>query len=70
MQDIIRTRIDYAESSKILKELSELDGSPIAFKICKTEEDIPEGMEHISESYRHCQMVTMARKDRALSGPN
>ncbi len=63
MQDVIRTRFDYAEASKVLKETLNLDGSPVAFKFCKTPDDIPEGMAHISEKLRHCQMVGMARKE-------
>ncbi len=43
MQDTIRTRFDYADASKILKETLNLEGSPVAFKFCKTAEDIPEG---------------------------
>ena len=63
MQDTIRTRFDYAEASKILKETLNLEGSPVAFKICKSADDIPEGITHISEKVRHCQMVGMARND-------
>ena len=63
MQDTIRTRFDYAEVSKILKETLNLEGSPVAFKFCKTSDDIPEGMTHISETVRHCQMVGMARNE-------
>ena len=63
MQDIIRTKIDYAESSRILKETLQLKGSPVAIKICTSAETIPEGVDQISESVRHCQMVNMARND-------
>ena len=62
MQDTIRTRFDYAEASNVLKKTLNLDGSPVAFKICKSAEDIPAGMTHITETIRHCQMVDMARK--------
>ena len=63
MQDTIRTRFDYAEVSKIFKETLNLEGSPVAFKFCKTADDIPEGMTHITETVRHCQMVGMARNE-------
>ncbi|MDD3573570.1 DUF169 domain-containing protein [Methanospirillum sp.] len=63
MKDVIRTRFDYAEASKVLKETLDLDGSPVAFKFCKTAEEIPEGMTLLTEKIRHCQMVGMARKE-------
>jgi uncharacterized protein (DUF169 family) len=63
MQDTIRTRFDYADASDILKRTLNLDGSPVAFKICTSADDIPEGMTHITETVRHCQMVGMARKE-------
>lgn len=63
MQDIIRTKIDYAESSRILRERLQLKGSPVAIKICTSADTIPEGVDRISESIRHCQMVNMARNE-------
>lgn len=63
MQDTIRTKIDYAESSRILKETLQLKGSPVAIKICLSADTIPEGIDRISESVRHCQMVNLARNE-------
>jgi uncharacterized protein (DUF169 family) len=63
MEDTIRTRLDYAEASRILKTSLGLKGSPVAIKLATGKEDIPDGMEQLDKKLRHCQMVTMARKE-------
>lgn len=62
MEDI-RTTINYAKVSESLKENLGLSGSPVAVKFVRTEEEIPEGVEALDENTRHCQMVSMARKE-------
>jgi uncharacterized protein (DUF169 family) len=63
MQDAIRTKIDYQEISRIMKELLHLEGSPVAIKFITSKEHLPEGVESIGETITHCQMVSKARKD-------
>ena len=38
-----KNQFDYAEASKVLKETLNLDGSPVAFKFCKTADESPKG---------------------------
>ncbi|MBP2144981.1 uncharacterized protein (DUF169 family) [Methanofollis sp. W23] len=61
--DDIRTTIDYEKVSESLKETLGLSGSPVAVKFVRTEEEIPEGVAALDETTRHCQMVSMARKE-------
>jgi uncharacterized protein (DUF169 family) len=66
MQDAIRTKINYAEVARIMKEYLHLDGSPVAVKFITSEEHLPEGVPNIGETITHCQMVNRARKDGAI----
>jgi uncharacterized protein (DUF169 family) len=43
-----------------------ISGSPVSVKFAKNEEGIPEGVQEISESARHCKMVTMARTEGSI----
>lgn len=61
MEDQIRTDIPYAEISETLKETLGLKGSPVAVKLAKSKEAIPEGVGPIDDTVRHCQMVSRAR---------
>ena len=56
----------WSEIAETLKTYLGLEGSPVAIKLAKSKEAIPEGMQEIGETVRHCQMVTMARKDGAI----
>lgn len=44
-----------------LNELLGLKGSPVAVKLVKTAEDIPEGYKKVEEKKRHCEFVQDAR---------
>ncbi|RPJ53176.1 MAG: hypothetical protein EHJ95_02745 [Methanobacteriota archaeon] len=59
----IRSAIPYAECAEVLKHYLALDGSPVALKLAKNREGIPEGIPEIGETVRHCQMVNLARKE-------
>jgi len=61
--DEMRTDLDFAAISKLLKEQLGLKGSPVAIKLAGSEKQIPEGMTEASEQMRHCQMVSLARKE-------
>ncbi len=63
MEDQMRTKISYAEIAETLKTALALRGSPVAVKLAKSPEGIPEGVGPIEETVRHCQMVSRARLD-------
>lgn len=63
MKDVISEDIDYAEASDTLKTYLGLEGSPVAVKLAKSPEELPEGIKEISEEMRHCQMVLKARHE-------
>ncbi len=61
MEDQMRTKIPYAEIAEMLKRSLNLRGSPVAVKLARKPEDIPDGVGPIEETVRHCQMVSRAR---------
>lgn len=63
MKDVITEDIDYAKASEILKKYLGLSGSPVAVKLAKSPDELPEGIEEIGEEMRHCQMVLKARNE-------
>jgi len=63
MDQTIRTNINYAEASAALKAALGLKTSPVAIKLATSRADIPEGMEKFEGTVRHCQMVSIARKE-------
>ncbi|MDO5843598.1 MAG: DUF169 domain-containing protein [Methanocorpusculum sp.] len=60
----IRSNPDYAKISETLKEALHLTGSPVAVKIVKSPEQIPEEIPEIEETDRHCRMVSLAREGK------
>ena len=52
---------NYEELSSKLKTILGLKGSPVAVKLVKAKEDIPAGVQEITEKLRHCEMVQKAR---------
>ncbi len=54
----------YDVVSEKLKGKLGLDKSPVAIKLVLREEDIPEGIEKIDETIRHCEMVQRASEGR------
>jgi uncharacterized protein (DUF169 family) len=62
----MKTKIPYAEISETLKKLLSLSGSPVAVKLAKSREEVPQGIPEQKEVVRHCQMVNMARKEGAV----
>lgn len=61
MEDQMRTKIPYAEIAEMLKRSLNLRGSPVAVKLARKPEDIPDGVGPIEETVRHCQMISRAR---------
>ncbi|MBP2132530.1 uncharacterized protein (DUF169 family) [Methanomicrobium sp. W14] len=63
MNDEMQKKPDYGKISKILVETLKLPQSPVAVKLAKSPEGIPEGVEEIKDTVRHCQMVAMAGRE-------
>ncbi len=63
MEQSVKTVIDYAKCSETLKKYLGLKGSPVAIMLAGSKDLIPESMKGIEGKYRHCAMVSMARKD-------
>ena len=55
---------DYAAISEELKSVLNLTGSPVAVKLAKSAEEIPEGVPEIEEATRHCRMISLAREGK------
>ena len=51
----------YEEKVKELNELLGLKGSPVAVKLVKSADEIPEGYSKMSEKKRHCEFVQNSR---------
>ena len=54
------TKEDNGKTAEILKEKLNLTRLPVAIKFFNDESEIPEGIEKIDETLRHCEMVTKA----------
>ena len=61
--ETMKTKIDYAQSSEILKTTLKLKGSPVAIGFANTKEDIIPGMTDIDKAIKHCMMVSLARNE-------
>lgn len=55
--------INYAEAAETLKKLLNLKGSPVAIKFASGKDEIPESMEELDKTIRHCSMVNLARNE-------
>ena len=55
--------IDYSGASAALKRAFALESSPVAIRLAHSREEIPPGLEKLDKTVRHCQMVSMARKE-------
>ena len=62
----LKIPINYAEASDTLKKYLKLTGSPVAFRFATKKEDIPEGMQELDKTIRHCAMVGLARKEERI----
>ena len=57
MADYLEKNQKYCE---VIESKIKLDAKPVAMKLIKTEDDLPEGYELIDEKIRHCEMVRKA----------
>ncbi|HRU80087.1 MAG TPA: DUF169 domain-containing protein [Methanolinea sp.] len=63
MDATIMKEMDYREASAVLVKSLGLKNSPVAIRLAMGKEEIPEGMEKLDGTIRHCQMVNLARKE-------
>ncbi|MFA5296050.1 MAG: DUF169 domain-containing protein [Methanoregulaceae archaeon] len=63
MQETTMATIDYSGASAALKRALALESSPVAIRLAHSREEIPPGLEKLDKTVRHCQMVSMARKE-------
>ncbi|MDH7511121.1 MAG: DUF169 domain-containing protein [Methanolinea sp.] len=63
MDATIMKEMDYRNASAVLIRALGLKNSPVAVRLAMGKEEIPEGMEKLEGTIRHCQMVNLARKE-------
>ena len=54
---------EYPQASDALKKALGLTSSPVAIRLVHKKEEIPQGVEKLDKTVRHCQMVSLARKE-------
>jgi uncharacterized protein (DUF169 family) len=59
----VKIPINYPEAAAALTKLLKLNGSPVAFRFATKKEEIPEGMQKLDKTIRHCSMIGLARKE-------
>jgi uncharacterized protein (DUF169 family) len=62
----VKIPINYPEAAEALKKLLKLSGSPVAFRFVTKKEEIPEGMQKLDKTIRHCSMIGLARKEQKI----
>ncbi len=63
MDATIMGDMDFREASAVLAKSLGLKDSPVAVRLATAKEEIPEGMEKLDRTLRHCQMVNLARRE-------
>lgn len=63
MDATIMKEMDYREASAVLVRSLGLKNSPVAIRLAMGKEEVPQGMEKLDGTMRHCQMVNLARKE-------
>jgi len=63
MEEPMKIKMDYAESSEILKNSLRLHGSPVAIGFAANADEIPPGMPEIDKMIKHCMMASLARNE-------
>jgi uncharacterized protein (DUF169 family) len=54
---------EYPKASDALKKALGLTTSPVAIRLVHKKEEIPQDVEKLDKTVRHCQMVSLARKE-------
>ncbi len=63
VEEQLKIKMDYAESSEIVRTALKMKGNPVALGFATTKDDIPPGMPEIDKKIRHCMMVNLARNE-------
>jgi uncharacterized protein (DUF169 family) len=63
VDESLKIKTDYVESSKILRTSLKIKGAPVALGFATTKDEIPSGMTEIDKKIRHCMMVSLARNE-------
>lgn len=63
MESTIMREMDYRDASAVLARSLGLKNSPVAIRLAMDKREIPEGMEKLDRTMRHCQMVNLARRE-------
>ena len=63
VDESLKIKMDYEESSEILRTSLKMKGAPVALGFATTKDDIPSGMTEIDKRIRHCMMVSLARNE-------
>jgi uncharacterized protein (DUF169 family) len=63
VEEPLKIKMDYAESSEILKTSLKMKGTPVALGFATTKDDIPPGMPESDKRIRHCMMVSLVRNE-------
>jgi uncharacterized protein (DUF169 family) len=59
----LKIKMDYAESSEILRTSLKMKGTPVAVGFATTKDEIPSAMPEIDKTIKHCMMVSLARNE-------
>jgi uncharacterized protein (DUF169 family) len=62
-EEPLKIKMDYAESSEILRTSLKMKGTPVALGFATTNDDIPSGMPESDKTIKHCMMVSLARNE-------
>jgi len=57
---------EYPQAAESLKKALGLTTSPVAIRIVHKKEEIPQSVEKLDKTVRHCQMVSLARKEGSV----
>jgi uncharacterized protein (DUF169 family) len=63
VDESLKIKMDFAESSELLKASLKLKGAPVALGFATTKDDIPSEMSKIDKRIRHCKMVSLVRNE-------
>jgi uncharacterized protein (DUF169 family) len=62
-EEQLKNKMDYAESSEILRTSLKMKGTPVAVGFAATKDEIPPGMSEVDKTIRHCMMVSLVRNE-------
>ncbi len=63
VEEPLKIKMDYAESSEILRTSLKMKGAPVALGFATMKDEIPPEMPEIEKTIKHCMMVSLARNE-------